>query len=121
VKDEFDVLPECGILAHGFLRLRCGDCDHDKRVAFSCTRRALCPSCGVRQRALAHEQTALAQELLAPRLALLASVLQGRKAGLFQVSIITCAGRPRCRPTPVSWMPWLRSTIRRRASRRCSA
>lgn len=26
VKDEFDVSLECGILAHGFLRLRCGDC-----------------------------------------------------------------------------------------------
>ncbi len=23
----------CGILAHGFLRLRCGDCGHDKLVA----------------------------------------------------------------------------------------
>ena len=25
VKDEFDAFLECGILAHGFLRLRCGD------------------------------------------------------------------------------------------------
>ena len=24
VKDEFDAFLECGILAHGFLRLRCG-------------------------------------------------------------------------------------------------
>ena len=30
VKDEFDAFLECGILAHGFLRLRCGDCGHDK-------------------------------------------------------------------------------------------
>ncbi|MBK6862973.1 MAG: transposase zinc-binding domain-containing protein [Ideonella sp.] len=37
---------ECGILAHGFLRLRCGDCGHDKLVAFYCMRRGLCPSCG---------------------------------------------------------------------------
>ena len=28
VKDEFDAFLECGILAHGFLRLRCGDCGH---------------------------------------------------------------------------------------------
>jgi Transposase zinc-binding domain len=35
VKDEFDAFLECGILAHGLLRLRCGDCGHDKRVAFS--------------------------------------------------------------------------------------
>ena len=26
VKDEFDAFLVCGILAHGFLRLRCGDC-----------------------------------------------------------------------------------------------
>ena len=26
VKDEFDAFLECGILAHGFLRLRCGGC-----------------------------------------------------------------------------------------------
>ena len=39
VKDELDAFLECGILAHGFLRLRCGDCGHDKLVAFSCKRR----------------------------------------------------------------------------------
>jgi hypothetical protein len=33
VKDEFDAFLECGILAHGFLRLRCGACGHDKLVA----------------------------------------------------------------------------------------
>ena len=41
VKDEFDAFLECGILAHGFLRLRCGDCEHDKLVAFSCKRLVL--------------------------------------------------------------------------------
>ena len=49
VKDEFDAFLECGILAHGFLRLRCGDCGHDKLVAFSCKRRGFCPSCGARR------------------------------------------------------------------------
>jgi hypothetical protein len=39
VKDEFDAFLECGILAHGFLRLRSGDCGHDKLLAFSCKRR----------------------------------------------------------------------------------
>ena len=33
VKDEFDTFLECGILAHGFLRLRCGECSHDKLLA----------------------------------------------------------------------------------------
>ena len=49
VKDEFDAFLECGILARGFLRLRCGDCGHDKLVAFSCKRRGFCPSCGARR------------------------------------------------------------------------
>ena len=39
------------ILARGFLRLRCGDCGHDKLVAFSCKRRGSCPSCGARRMA----------------------------------------------------------------------
>ena len=50
-KAEFDAFLECGILAHGFLRLRCGDCGHDKLVAFSCKRRGFCPSCGARRMA----------------------------------------------------------------------
>ncbi|WP_298828016.1 transposase zinc-binding domain-containing protein [uncultured Piscinibacter sp.] len=49
IKDEFDAFLECGILAHGFLRLRCGECGHDKLVAFSCKRRGFCPSCGARR------------------------------------------------------------------------
>jgi len=48
VKDEFDAFLACGILAHGFLRLRCAECAHEKLVAFSCKRREFCPSCGAR-------------------------------------------------------------------------
>jgi hypothetical protein len=44
IKDEFDALLECGILAHGFLRLRCGECAHDKLLSFSCKLRGFCPS-----------------------------------------------------------------------------
>ena len=43
VKNEFDAFLDCGILAHGFLRLRCGDYGRDKLVAFSCKRRGFCP------------------------------------------------------------------------------
>ena len=32
---------ECGILACGFARARCGDCGHDFLVAFSCKGRGL--------------------------------------------------------------------------------
>ena len=51
VKDEFAAFLECGNLAHGFLRLRCADCAHEKLVAFSCKRRGFCPSCGGRRMA----------------------------------------------------------------------
>jgi hypothetical protein len=51
VRDEFEAFLECGILAHGFLRVRCADCAHEKLVAFSCKRRGFCPSCGARRMA----------------------------------------------------------------------
>ena len=51
VKNEFDAFLEYGIVARGFLRLRCGDCGQDKLVAFSCTRRGFFPSCGAHRMA----------------------------------------------------------------------
>ena len=38
-------------LVYGFLRLGCGDCGHDKFVAFSCRRHSLCPSFAARRMA----------------------------------------------------------------------
>jgi Transposase zinc-binding domain len=49
VKDEFDAFLDCGILAHGFLRLHCGGCKQDQLLAFSCKRRGFCPSCGAKR------------------------------------------------------------------------
>jgi hypothetical protein len=46
VEQEFQAFLRCGILAHGFLRLRCDDCRFDRLVPFSCKRRGFCPSCG---------------------------------------------------------------------------
>jgi len=51
VKAECDAFLECGIPVHGHLRLRCGDCGHDKLVAFSCKRRGFWLSCGARRMA----------------------------------------------------------------------
>ncbi len=51
VEQELRAFLRCGILAHGFLRLRCDDCGHDRLVAFSCKRRGFCPSCGGRRMA----------------------------------------------------------------------
>ena len=51
VTEEFEAFLTCGILAHGFLRLRCNGCMEEKLVAFSCKRRGICPSCGTRRMA----------------------------------------------------------------------
>ena len=45
VEDELRAFLECGILAYGFLRLRCDSCRRDKLVPFSCKGRGFCPSC----------------------------------------------------------------------------
>jgi hypothetical protein len=41
----------CGILAHGFARVRCSTCNDELLVAFSCERRGICPSCTARRMA----------------------------------------------------------------------
>ncbi|MCZ6464651.1 MAG: transposase zinc-binding domain-containing protein, partial [Proteobacteria bacterium] len=51
VEREFRAYLECGILAHGFLRLHCGECGQGRLVPFSCKRRGFCPSCGGRRMA----------------------------------------------------------------------
>ncbi len=48
VKDEFYAYLQCGILAHGFLRLDCDSCPHKMLLAFTCKRRGFCPSCAGR-------------------------------------------------------------------------
>jgi ribosomal protein S27E len=48
VEREFVDFLRCGRLEHGFLRVVCGDCKHEKLVAFSCKRRGFCPSCAAR-------------------------------------------------------------------------
>jgi hypothetical protein len=45
VEETFYSYLSCGIFAHGFCRVRCRDCGHDRLVAFSCKKRGLCPSC----------------------------------------------------------------------------
>ena len=49
VQQEFIDYLKCGRLEHGFLRVRCESCRHEKLVAFSCKRRGFCPSCGARR------------------------------------------------------------------------
>lgn len=46
VFQEVDAYLGCGILANGFIRIKCESCQHEKLVAFSCKKRGFCPSCG---------------------------------------------------------------------------
>ena len=44
VQQEFTDFLKCGLLEHGFLRVRCASCHHEKLVTFSGKRGGLCPS-----------------------------------------------------------------------------
>ena len=49
VEREFRDFLTCGVLAHGFARLRCTECALERLVPFSCKGRGFCPSCGGRR------------------------------------------------------------------------
>jgi len=44
VRKELEGYLECGLLCHGFARLKCGSCDETRLVAFSCKGRGFCPA-----------------------------------------------------------------------------
>ena len=46
---ELEEYLECGLLEHGLVHLRCGQCGEDLVVAWSCKRRGFCPSCVARR------------------------------------------------------------------------
>ena len=49
IEETFNRYLKCGLLCHGFVRVRCNDCGFDRLVAFSCKARSLCPSCSARR------------------------------------------------------------------------
>jgi len=49
VESEFREFLECGVLAHGFLRVHCDDCGMDRLIPYSCKKRGVCSSCGGRR------------------------------------------------------------------------
>jgi hypothetical protein len=51
VTEEFYAYLQCGVLAHGFVRLGCDTCPHQMVLAFSCKKRGFCPSCAGRRMA----------------------------------------------------------------------
>jgi hypothetical protein len=52
----------CGLLVHGFLRLRCDDCAFERLLPLSCKGRAVCASCGGRR--MAEQAANLVQSVL---------------------------------------------------------
>src|SRR5438552_17867018 len=46
---EFREFLTCGVLAHGFARVRCERCAFERLLPFSCKGRGFCPSCGGRR------------------------------------------------------------------------
>ena len=52
VAEVADKFLACGILEHGFARIRCDDCAHEYLLAFSCKCRYFCPSCHARRLAI---------------------------------------------------------------------
>lgn len=65
VQQEFEEYLKCGCLEHGFLKVRCEKCHHERLVAFSCKRRGFCPSCGARRMV---DSAALLVDTILPRL-----------------------------------------------------
>ncbi|MEK7874826.1 MAG: transposase, partial [Pseudomonadota bacterium] len=51
VIEEFEAFLRCGVLAYGFVRLRCEKCHHERIAALSCKKRGICSSCGGRRMA----------------------------------------------------------------------
>jgi hypothetical protein len=62
VEQEFRDFLTCGVLAHGFARVRCGTCAFERLVPFSCKGRGFCPSC--RGRRMAERAAHLVGEVL---------------------------------------------------------
>lgn len=51
VENELRDYLKCGVLSHGFVRVRCNDCGKSLAVGFSCKGRGFCPSCTGRRMA----------------------------------------------------------------------
>ena len=52
VREVADKFLACGVLDHGFARVRCDACTHEYLLAFSCKARYFCPSCHAKRLAL---------------------------------------------------------------------
>jgi hypothetical protein len=64
IEREFRQFLTCGVLAHGFARVRCERCAFERLVPFSCKGRGFCPSCGGRR--MTERAAHLVDEVLPP-------------------------------------------------------
>ena len=64
VVGEFRKFLRCGVLAHGFARVRCADCAFERLVPFSLKGRGFCPSCSGRR--MAERATHLVEHVFPP-------------------------------------------------------
>jgi len=64
IEREFRQFLTCGVLAHGFARVRCESCALERLVPFSCKGRGFCPSCGGRR--MTERAAHLVDEVLPP-------------------------------------------------------
>jgi hypothetical protein len=53
----------CGVLDHGYARIRCDDCAHEYLLAFSCKCRYFCPSCHAKRLAFITQASVIDQIL----------------------------------------------------------
>ena len=49
IKKEFEAYLRCGVLAYGFARVYCQECQYDRLVPFSCKKCGFCSSCMARR------------------------------------------------------------------------
>src|SRR6266851_3673372 len=91
VEAEFERYLACGILAHGFARVRCGGCGDELLVAFSCKGRGFCPSCTTRRM---HDTAAHLVDRVLPRVPVRKWVLSYAAVGAVAAGARPEAGRP---------------------------
>src|SRR5216683_2692173 len=91
VVGEFERYLACGILAHGFARVRCADCGDELLVAFSCKGRGFCPSCTTRRM---HDTAAHLVDRVLPRVPVRKWVLSYAAVGAVAAGARPEAGRP---------------------------
>ena len=93
VEQEFREFLTCGVLAHGFTRLRCGDCRFERLLPFSCKGRGFCPSCGGCR--MAERAATLLDRVLPPTCAAISCALRWPSTGCACAATAACCSRSR--------------------------